>query len=401
VPTLTYLEGFEHGTQMVAGVGNGLCQTLNGTGTDTVTALASRGSHSAFGLRLTTTGVNVWREVHLLGNVGTQALVGSFYWRPTDFPTTNAKDIMYVICGAGFLLFNFNPTTSKLQANVLIGANSTVAGPVVELNRWYRVDFKILTGTTWSIDWAVDGVAYGQASVGSQAATNMANYVLDANATGTDDPHGCSWDYDDVVLSTTTGDYPLGEAQVVGITADQAAAAAHQSITTTQWDTTSNFSSFTNFTGQTETTSRGLINDLDTADGIRVVTSASAAAAGNARWPVADPVGDPGTDPWAVTLITAGREASAAANNVILRTLVGASTTDHFNADPGWGTTWNYIRSIMTAKPGGGAWTRQNVLDINFEMDSTDATPAIWLSGFFYEVAFPPDPFPYVIAARR
>lgn len=108
---------------------------------------------------------------------------------------------------------------------------------------------------------------------------------------------------------------------------------------------------------------------------------------GNARWPVADPP-QKGI-PRAVSLLTVSREATATGtSNAIFRTLVGASTTDHFNADPSWGVTPNYLYSCMDTKPGGGSWALTDVNGINFEADSTDAGPAIWLGGFIYQVAF-------------
>ena len=395
MPTLVYATGFEHGAALVAGVGNGLCLSKQGTGTDTITASAARASHSAFGMRLVTDNVNNWREINLY-NVNGTTLVGSFYWRAVDKPTTNEKDVFYcpIGAGAGFILINYSPSTNMLASHIFGTSNvGQSAFTTVTTNQWYRIDFKISTGTaTWAIDWKIDGVDQTSTTLGSQTAGALiGDFILDANATGTDDPHGCTWDYDDVVLSVTGTDFPLGQYAVVGITADQTAAAAHQTITTTEWQygtlSGATFTSTGNFTGNNETDSRSRLNGLFTTKGIRM-NAGNTGQAGNARWPVADPTKPTGGTVQAVSLITASQEAAAGTNSATFRTLVGASTTNHFNADPGWGTTINYLRSIMTTKPGGGAWADADVQGINFEADSGDSNPAIHLTGFYYEVAY-------------
>lgn len=371
--TPVYLTGFEHGTTLVAGVGGGLAEGLDSAANCFVESGAKRSG--GFGLRLT----NAAGRAQLF-NPNANVNVGAFYWRAVSKPSTGTSMVWTNELATFFNQIRYNQSSNKLEAG-LDESTFTAALTTVTTNQWYRVDYKLVSsGATHTFDWKIDGTDQTQVTRGS--ASNESVTRVDAVCDGA---NACTWNFDDIILSTTSGDYPLGEVVVLGATADQSAAAEHQSITLTQWQTTSDFSAFTNFTSTTETTSRGLLDDLNNTDGVRI-----SGTAGNARWPVADPSGDPGTAPLAVTLITASREASAGTNNAIFRTLLTASTTDHFNGNPGWGTTWNYLRTIMAAKPGTGAWSNQNVKDIRFEADSTDAAPAIWLSGFFYEIAYPP-----------
>lgn len=593
MPTPTWIDGFEHGTALDDATGTGLLNNIaNNSGTYAVESGAARSG--GFGLRMNqaTNGNAVKLRLH---QVSAQTLVGSFYWRATLKPTTQRTDIFTFEMASGTTVpgFWYNPSTDKIEAanwNGTIITNIQSPSGTVTLNQWYRIDFKIVTsGTTWTIDWYVDGVLQTQVSISGQSAINVNRTTVSTETVASTDAVGCVWNFDDFVFSNTAADFPLGEYKIVGVTADQTVAAAHQGITTTQWDTTPDFSAFTNFTGQTETTSRGFLDDLNKTDGIRM--NLTTAIAGNARWPVSDPSTPVRGTPVAVSLITASREGGVTGtSNAIFRSLmqwasnvafidsnnvgiifataaqfkagatgtptatagttstslasmiavksavvgipptvvdtstaqaagtpltlsvpaavvdgdlmvamvrvVGTShipstpagwtaldnnvagpsvqtyyklassepasynftatsgnalvgaiiairgadqttpidqhgalnvltattaitsgtvtstvdgallvfagthgntsgsltipgqTVDHFNADPAWGTTWNFLRSIMTTKPSGGAWDVAAVQGINFEADSTDASPNPWLSGFYYQIAY-------------
>ena len=193
--------------------------------------------------------------------------------------------------------------------------------------------------------------------------------------------------FDDLLTSVTSANYPLPDFQALGATLDQATAAQHQTITTSQVQYTDNFSTFTNLTGKTETDSRSRLDDLNTSDGIRMNTTA--ALAGNLRWPLAAPANPSGAAPLGVSALVPAREASTGTNNATFRMYLSASTTNIFSANPGWGTTWNYLGLMMASKPGGGAWASADIANLKLETDSTDASPNVWLSGLQLEIAYP------------
>jgi hypothetical protein len=237
----------------------------------------------------------------------------------------------------------------------------------------------------------IDGVTQTAPATASMASGNGdtdCNFGLVDN--------GVTWDLalDDVLISQTTGDYPIGPGQVHGVTFDQAAAAEHQSITTTQWQygtiTGSTFTSTANFASDTETDSRSRLNDLGVADGAGAIrmNAGSAGQAGNARWPLASPTVDLETPPNGVRGIFTGQEPSTGTNNATVRVLLGASTTNIFSGNPGWGTSWDYIGAILS-RPGGGVWTAQDIRDLKIEMDSTDSAPALHIGGAVIEVDYP------------
>lgn len=262
-------------------------------------------------------------------------------------------------------------------SGVLATATTAIAN-----NTWFYVELLVdAHANPNAYKWRVNGIDQGDVSLGVAARTWTQGMIAGVNS-GTvmyaDDVH--------IYLGAAT-DYPVGMKAVVGITLDQTAAAEHQSITTTQWDYTDNFSTFSNFASQAETDSRSRLNTLDTANGIRM--NNAAAVAGNARWPLASLPANVAW-PYAVRGLFSGREASAGTNNAIVRLYLGGSTTDLFNADPSWGTTWNYIAGLLTTKPGGGAWTVNDVNSLRLEVDSTDASPNVWLGGLVVEVSTGP-----------
>lgn len=263
-------------------------------------------------------------------------------------------------------------------------------GPPVVLNKWTLLEVMVDMGVNpWVAKWRIDGVEQTQptslATAVSVFRRNGVGYYGVGNKTGE------IW-FDDLVTIDGTDQtmWPIGSFDIESITADQTAAAAHQTITTTEWQygtiSGSTFTSIGNFTGVAETDSRSRLNDLSIATAIRM-NAGAAGQAGNGRWPVANCplVGIPR----AVAILVAHQQAAAGTSQLIARTLVGGSTTDHFNAAYSQGTTVGYLYGCMDTTPGGSAWTVAGVDALNFELDSTDSTPAIHIGGFVYQVAFP------------
>lgn len=96
---------------------------------------------------------------------------------------------------------------------VVAGSFTPVAGV------WYRIDVRITRGTTASTEWQVDGVDQTTASKTGQSAASIAGFDLGHNASGTGGSQaaGGQWLIDDLIVSGTTGDYPIGDGAVVGL----------------------------------------------------------------------------------------------------------------------------------------------------------------------------------------
>jgi hypothetical protein len=77
---------------------------------------------------------------------------------------------------------------------------------------WHRIDARFdSTGTTWTLDWAIDGVAQTAASLAGMVATDITGVRLgSATAQAAMD----IW-YQDLVWSFTSGDHPIGAHRVL------------------------------------------------------------------------------------------------------------------------------------------------------------------------------------------
>lgn len=104
----------------------------------------------------------------------------------------------------------FDSSDSTLKAN----ANATLAasGAAVTTGVWYRVDVKVVGNTTYTVDIQVDGVAQAQASAAGSS-VGATQYNIGAfGAANTSDVF-----IDDLIISGTSGDYPIGQGYVAGL----------------------------------------------------------------------------------------------------------------------------------------------------------------------------------------
>jgi hypothetical protein len=141
-------------------------------------------------------------------NASTTRYVGKFYIRFTTLPTVSCELAYHGSTAATGPKVWFNQSDSKIYARV--GSTSGASGVTVTTGVWYRIDFdfNIQTAGNDVCDVQVDGSACGQATAtGLSAGTgNLGLGSLTATT--------CDMFYDDVILSQTAGDYPLGAGYV-------------------------------------------------------------------------------------------------------------------------------------------------------------------------------------------
>jgi hypothetical protein len=311
--------------------------------------------------------------------VAAATVVGRFYAKFAATPSATVN-LATLVTGSDAAAIQA-ASTGKWRARAGPSGAETL-GPDIVNGQWHRVDFRFsgLSGTAWVVDWQIDGVAQTQETGTASGASTDVTLTIGIGSTAT-----CDVSIDDLIISETSGDYPIGPGRVVGIS--PSGAADHQSITTTQWQTTSDFSAFTDFTGQTESVSAPLIDDLTAGtDGIRM-NGGAGGQAGNARWSFADPSPDPGLAPNGVRGIVVHQDASSGTNNITERILLSASTANIFSGNPA--AAWEYRAATFALDPGTGAWSAQDIRDLQFEIDSTDTNPAVWFGGVVCEVDYP------------
>jgi hypothetical protein len=381
VPTPVYLTGFEWpGVTTIVNTGAGLCASTTAAAPVVEAGSARTGS---YGMRCNCSGAAKSMRVTVTAGLA----VVRVYIRIDTLPSADAG-ILQLGAGANPAIVRVR-TTGAIRATVTGG--TTVDSAALD-SGWHRIDVAMdTTGTTHTCDLWVDGAYVGQAFVSGSSAD--ADTTLDV---GVISAVTCDFSFDDLYVSSTPADAPIGAGQIVGIS--PSGAAEHQSLTTTEWQTTPDFSAFTNFTGANETTSAPLIDDLTAGtDGIRL-NAGAAGQAGNARWSFADPSPDPDTVPNGVRGIVVHQDASSGTNNVTERILLSASTANIFSGNPA--AAWEYRAAVFPTAPGGTAWTAQSIRDLKFEVDSTDTNPAVWLGGVVVEVDYPTIELPSLVMAR-
>ncbi len=204
-PTLTKVTGFEHGT--VSASGGGLFSNVNGTGVTADNAVARTG---AWSLKVTDpTGANHNARM----TVGATVAVIRLYVRLASLPAADVTGFFIVDAASGNdLRIGYESSTHQLTiryANTAI----TPATSTVTAGTWYRLDLRVVTGTNpRTADWQIDGVP--QTSISSSGSAATINTVRFGSTTSVD---AFTANYDDYVLSTTSGDYPIGPGTVVGL----------------------------------------------------------------------------------------------------------------------------------------------------------------------------------------
>jgi hypothetical protein len=391
------MTGWEHGVTPDGSNGTGSGLYLSGTyGLDggTISVASDIKRTGGFALKVANAGAGtLTRLAYSHGTAGSGHSVGRIYVYFETLPSAAAG--VYV----KFMQVGINDavkhgtwevdSAGTLRVSISSVAYQTWSGTIVT-GQWYQFDWHFdSSATTYTHEWRVDRVVQTPVTRASMTADTTTGHSCYPSCQSDTNAHNVgSFRFDDMALSTTAADFPLPGGRVIGITVDQSAAAEHQSITLTQWQYTDDFSSFTNFASSSETDSRSRINDLSYTTGIRLNGGASGQA-GNARWSLADPSPDPNVTVNWMRGIVAGRDPTGGAgtNNLLVRILIGASTTNILNADPG-GAANTWVGAMIGNPLGNIPFTPQNVRDMKIEIDSSDSNPAVWVGGVFIEIDY-------------
>ena len=209
MPTLIYCTGFEYGLETPSVKGGGLIYDKYGT----VTVQSTTKRTGGYALRCYAASEAATSPEWRLASGESYYFVGRVYIRVGTAPSATTALIRQSHAQTYFHI-GYNQATSQFYAQV--GINTAQAGPTVELDTWYRIDYRFSAdATTYTIDWQVDGIDQTQATKGSlTAAVFLATtyFRLGLFAAVTGDIY-----FDDFVLSETSGDYPIGAGGVIGL----------------------------------------------------------------------------------------------------------------------------------------------------------------------------------------
>jgi hypothetical protein len=207
-PTPTLVTGFEHGATSTAG--GGLFSFVSGNGVSADAGVVRTGAYS---LRVDNPNNSNRNAVIVLS--GATAVV-RLYVRLDALPAADVSELLSLVPAAGDHL-HLGYDAAGQHLTLALGANPPVSSAsTIAAGTWVRVDLRFSAGTNpRTAAWQVDGV--------DQSATSAA--VAVSTVTGlrlgsTNGPDTFVANYDDIVVSASTGDYPIGPGGVIGLQPD-------------------------------------------------------------------------------------------------------------------------------------------------------------------------------------
>lgn len=282
-------------------------------------------------------------------------------------------------------------------ANNGAGTSSAAnTGWVPSVDVWYLIDMRVVFGTTVTVEWSLNGVPQtGHSQSGGPGTTGE---TVGFSSAGTGD----EFYIDDVIVSATSGDYPIGAGTVVGLypNGDKTNASTNPAN-----DGVGHFYSATTDFGkgsgggtnlaaqQTESTSwQSLQNPLSTTTPTNFIADKTGAAGEHLVWTMEDLPAD-ASSVNGVMIVATTHSASATGNNQAFRLVdspTGFSGTEAWNLDLSESTITvpTYVQALS---PVGDAWTVTRVNDALARWgNSSDVNPDAYLDGVCLEVDYVP-----------
>lgn len=354
MPTPVLIDGFEHQTLSTAGTG--IWSAVSNAGAITIDTTNKRTGTAA--LRVAEDGVTAtW----IAKAINSQVVVGSLYLRLTATPSTSSTVLSFTGTASAP---DFRVNTSGI-IRATIGGSSAVDGPNIVDGNWHRLDFRISTNsTTYTIEWAVDGTTQTTSSLSGQTATAMTTVRFGGVAAST----ATCW-YDDVVLSYTSGDHPIGAHKVLALVPNA--------------DGTN--SGGTNFTLTGGSTNWEVLDEWP-ADTTTYIAQTTNSGTSYREVEFADTTE---TTIWGVHGYLAYFAAGTSANNGTTRIVDsgGTTLTNIFSGDMSESSLF-YKAAIITAPTGG--WSQTNLNGVRGRIGfSTDASPNPRWSALMLQYAVP------------
>lgn len=326
--------------------------------------------------------------------------VARFYIRFATLPNVNC--VLFGVTSTNEYGLVFKQSDSKLYAGR--GAAATVTfgatGATVTTGVWYRIDLKIdVSNNPRLVDVSVDGVALGQFSVGVASGTYTVPF---AGATNNAAPTADVF-FDDVIVSQTLADYPLGPGKVDTFTTT--GDGAHNIAGGGDFQRGNTAVDILNAT----TTAWQLVDDVPLPSGAvaeadcwRGVAPANAATDYvEGLFGPAPGISTPTVAPRAVEVILAHHQIATTVGQMVVRLNDNGTTDNVFDTGAAAGvTTYRYARKHYAAGPA-GAWViggggGGDFTDLRVRFLAPDANPdqcldAIMIEAEFQEIAVIPN----------
>ena len=303
-----------------------------------------------------------------------KTIVGRVAIRFASLPAANTV-ITQLTDANGNLMIRYINSGTKLQAQV--GAGTVRDGPVIVANTWYVIEFSAnTTAATATLDWRVDGVAQTQAT-NAQATLNMTAFVIGIFTSTSADMYA-----DDIMISLTGADYPLGDGKVVPLIPNISGA---HSFTVGDFRTDLSV----NIAVADTTVAHGLVDEVPfTTNPGDYIKQIVIRGTGYVRIGFTDTTET--IDARAVEVVSAQRASSTAAMNATMNLDDGGTLSAVYPSSDISQTTLIYDTSQFATPPSGGTWTaaKINALAVRWGY-AGDITPNPYLNNVMLEVEYP------------
>lgn len=304
--------------------------------------------------------------------------VGRGYIYFTTLPNIDCNLFM-VNGGSQGVAFKVSDSTIRAGNGATFGAT----GVVVTTGQWYRLDWKWnLTGPTWAMDLKVDGTDCGTYSVtsGSSSCTGI-KFGTTFNVTA-------DWYVDDIIMSGTSADFPIGAGTCVGLYPNGDGSHTYSAAGDFQKGAGGNTNLATPSTAET-TSWQSLAKPLSTSIGSNFLRDAAGASTEFLEFVFEDTPSDVASINGLIA-VTCNHAAGTSGCTITGTVIDGGSSIDVYTlADFSESTIVTADKMYATAPSTGSAWTKTKVDAIKFQWGySTDNTPDPLLDGVCFEVDY-------------
>ena len=389
--TAIYITGLEWGLSPPGSNGGGLVTAITGVSPQ-IQVIAAAARTGGYGLHIAPTASLAARFDSPTWTAAGR-IVGSVYVKASTLPTADYV-ILHLETSSGDILHPaivFNYSTTKFAIcyansdNTSISAKTDFGSVTISAGSWYRIDFDFLVNsTTWALKAQLDGAGEQTYSPGSMTSDTLINIRF--GHSGASGP-ACTWYFDDVIISATSGDYPIGAHAVVGLSPNAAGTSnPHPTVTNIQNNSSS--------TIDDDTLPANVYLDEvpfgTTTDYVKQVGGTSSIYAAVAFADTAQ------TSILGVMAYEAYHSASASpANSASARVYDGTTETAIYTGDMSESSL--FYKSKIMPNPGGG-WTMALVNGIQGRVGfATDYAPVPYWDTLMLEVAYSTAAVSYVL----
>ena len=154
----------------------------------------------------------------LLPSQTTPRMIEKFAFRLGSLPSLDVTEMATgsTTTAGSYFRMGFDAGPNKLYMQLGLTGTKYLASSSVVAGQWYTIDIKYDTSTTTHrLDWRIDGVDQPQATM-SAAVTNAQAFIFGTQTLA--DVYTAY--YDDLVISQTAADYPIGDGKVLSLKPD-------------------------------------------------------------------------------------------------------------------------------------------------------------------------------------